>query len=954
MLSTDSGLLWFLRLLDITPYKGVYDLPFVALSVGVAILSMYVALSVADRIVASSRQSLRLIWTGVGAVVMGGGIWSMHFIGMLAFSLPCGVGYNPLLTLVSMLPGMLASGVALFVLSRRESPSQILLFVCALLVGAGIGAMHYFGMAAMRPAALLRFDIRIVALSVVVAVVLAYLALVIRAHLKHFHSHRVIRAMLPATVMGLAIACMHYVAMEAAVFYPMAGIRISGAIYSPTSLALVIGFVAVSVGLMTLGFAALVGRNELNASLLAEITRREHIQQDLIRAREEAEAANAAKSQFLATMSHEIRTPLNGVIGIANLLASTQLDARQAKLVSNLSRSGQALLAIISDILDFSKIEAGRLELFEADFEPREAIADVADLFSERCAATGLELIYFISEDVPLWVKGDPVRVRQVLINLVGNALKFTDQGSILIELSAAAEGQDDVLLSFSVKDTGIGVAAEKKPLLFQAFRQVDGSMTRARGGTGLGLAISRQLTELMGGTIGVESELGAGSCFHFTVRCRRAGDKSIPALRRLERKLRILVVESHAVHARVLSSYLATWGLEPVFANTVEEARKIWRRAAERSQYFDVALLDLKGFAQAGVALGQEIRAADNRTEVVFLAGADRDQAEKSLEDIDVAAILAKPVRCSDLFNSLVAIASNSRVRGHAPYYLSHNSHAKKAYFDARILVAEDNPVNQDVATGILENMGCRVVTASNGVIAVRLMEQEKFDLVLMDCEMPEMDGFDAARSIRKMENARADGGRIPIIALTAHALADIRQKCLEVGMDDFLTKPYDESQMSEALLRWIGRLACAPPAGEPVPRTLVAATSAESPSINRDVLDNISAFKGANGEMLFRRVVSRFAGTAPELVHSLKEQCDGGSAEELWRIAHSLKSSAGTLGATRLAQRAGEIENIARDQGLAAVPPLLAGLDHELAAALKSLATMTGESHEPVAQHG
>jgi two-component system sensor histidine kinase/response regulator len=947
MAGNHASLLWFLQLLDITPYKGTYDLPFVALSVFVAVLSMFVALSVADRIVASSRKSVRLIWTAVGAIVMGGGIWSMHFIGMLAFSLPCGIGYNPLLTLVSILPGVLASGVALFVLSRKDRPSQKLLFVCALLMGAGIGAMHYSGMAAMEPAALLRYDIRIVGLSVVVAVALAYLALVIRARLKSFQGHRIMRALLPATVMGLAIAGMHYVAMEASIFYPMAGIRISGTIYSSTSLALVIGFVSVSVGLVTLGVAALIGRGELTASLLAEIARREHIQQDLIRAREEAEAANAAKSQFLATMSHEIRTPLNGVIGIASLLSSTALDSRQAMLVANLSRSGQALLSIISDILDFSKIEAGRLELFEADFEPRELVADVADLFSERCAAMGLELVYCVDEGVPLSVKGDAVRVRQVLINLVGNAMKFTEQGTIFVELDIAEKNGDDVLLSFSVTDTGIGIPAEKKPLLFQAFRQVDGSMTRAKGGTGLGLAISRQLTELMGGTIGVDSELGCGSRFHFTVRCKSLEEKAAPLPRRLERKLRLLVAEHQSVHARVLSSYLKSWGLETVFARTAEDARRAWKSAAEGGNTFDAAIIDLKDLAEAGMELGRQMR-AHSGTEVIFLIGMDRFLSEKSLETIDAAAILSRPVRPSELFNSLAGVASDSRTHGIKPFYVRHAAREQQARFDARILVVEDNPVNQDVANGILENMGCRVVTASTGAAAVRLTLRENFDLILMDCEMPDMDGFDATRCIREREQASK---RTPIVALTAHALADIRRTCLEAGMDDFLTKPFDEIQMGKALHRWIGQLA-RPSTEETAPRD--AFVTAPSDAIDREVLAGIGAFQGPNGQTLFRRVVSRFAGTAPGLAASINEQFTAGNAGELWRIAHSLKSSAATLGANRLAQHAGEIETLAREKGLDAVQPLLSTLDRELAAALKSLSIMTGELHEPVAQRG
>ncbi|HWY62366.1 MAG TPA: MHYT domain-containing protein [Rhizomicrobium sp.] len=961
MVGNDTGILSFLRLLDIAPYKGSYDLPFVALSVGVAVLSMYVALSVADRIVASSRRSVRLIWTSVGAIVMGGGIWSMHFIGMLAFSLPCGVGYNPLLTLVSILPGVLASGVALFVLSRRKQASQKLLFTSALFMGAGIGAMHYSGMAAMEPAALLRYDIRIVALSVVVAVALAYLALVIRARLEHFNDHRIMRTLLPATVMGLAIAGMHYVAMESAIFYPMAGILISGSIYSSTTLALVIGFVSVCVGLITLGVASLVGRRELTTSLLAEIARREHIQQDLIRAREEAEAANAAKSQFLATMSHEIRTPLNGVIGIANLLASTELDPRQERLVTNLSRSGQALLSIISDVLDFSKIEAGRQELFESDFEPRELVADVADLFCESCTAKGLELVYFVAEKVPHCLRGDPIRTRQILVNLIGNALKFTERGEILVELGVAKSGDDEIVLSFSVQDTGIGIPAEKRPLLFQSFRQLDGSMTRTKGGTGLGLAISRQLTELMGGTIDVESEFGRGSRFHFTIRYRHSAQIAAPEPRVLERPLRILVAEANSASAKVLSLYFASWGLDPVFAGTAEEAGRLWDRAVADGNGYDVAIIDIKGLAEPGIELGRKLRAGRSITEVIFLIGMDRSMANRNLETVDAAATLTKPVRPSELFNSLAVIASNSRGHGVAPFYIRGNESRAKAHFSARILVAEDNPVNQDVATGILENMGCSVVIALNGAVAVRRLAKEKFDLVLMDCEMPVLDGLQATMRIREAEamTAGLEGGkRTPIVALTAHALADVRRKCLEAGMDDFLTKPFDETQMSKALRRWIGHLERAPAAepAEPVRRARPAESrqAREGSPIDLAALDNVAAFKGATGEALFKRVVSRFTGTAPVLATSLREHYAASDAEALWRIAHSLKSSASALGASRLAGHAGEIEQVAREHGVAAVKPLLAALDRELAAALKSLSDMTGEDDESVARQG
>jgi CheY-like chemotaxis protein len=663
-------------------------------------------------------------------------------------------------------------------------------------------------------------------------------------------------------------------------------------------------------------------------------------------------------------MSHEIRTPLNGVIGMANLLSSTQLDVRQDRLVANLSRSGQALLAIINDILDFSKIEAGRLELFEVDFDPREVIADVADLFCERCTAKGLELVYFVGEDVPEKLKGDPGRVRQILVNLVGNAMKFTERGEILIELGIVKSEAESLVLSFAVEDTGIGIAPEKRSQVFQSFRQVDDSMTRSRGGTGLGLAISRQLVEMMGGAIGLESELGRGSRFHFTIRCNRsAQDKRTE--RKLDRPLRVLATDGNAVSAHVQSMYFALWGIDATFANTAAEAEAYWDAAVTGGQNFDAVIVDLKGLAEAGIALGRKIR--DDRrgqtSDVIFLIGMDRFVADKSLDAIDAIATLSKPVRPSELFNALAAVASGARKSGISEFYVRRTGHGAMPFFNARILVAEDNPVNQDVATGVLENMGCKVVTAPNGAVAARLLAQEKFDLVLMDCEMPEMDGFEATRRIRKLEGMTSalenDGERrrTPIVALTAHALADIRDRCLAAGMDDFLVKPFDEWQMGEALRRWIGKCEREPTEIERkrATRRFVApvAVVEESP-IDRASLDNVTAFRGPNGSVLLQRVVTRFSDTAPSLVASLKEKHQADAAEDMWRIAHTLKSSSAALGAIRLSKICAEIEAQGKTNGVGPVGPLLEPLETELAAALKSLAAIVGERHESVAAVG
>ena len=945
-----------------TDYAGVYNPGLVVTSVVIAILAAYVALSISGRIVAADTRRSRWAWTSAGAVVMGGGIWAMHFVAMLAFSLPCGVGYNPVGTIFSVIPGILASGVALSVISREEQPGLARLCIGAVLMGAGIGMMHYSGMAAMQPQALLRYDPLWAAVSVVTAVVLALLSLSIRFRVR-WQSSSIPPTFIAAAVMGCAVAGMHYTAMRASLFFPLSDIPNLHMFLAPLPLAVVITLFTVMIASITL-VASFAGRQaELALSLRAEIAERERSELELIQARHQAEDANLAKSQFLATMSHEIRTPLNGVIGMANLLASTPLNERQAQLVDNLARSGRTLLALINDILDLSRIEAQELTLFEAPFEIREVVAEIADLFGEQCGSKGLDLIYSIAEDVPLQLLGDAVRLRQVLINLAGNAIKFTEQGEILIEVTFAKHEGDALLLAFAVEDTGIGIAADKLGQVFEPFRQVDASMTRSRGGSGLGLAITKRLVELQGGEIEVKSEPGWGSRFQFTARFHRVANavETPRTGRHIVRPLRTLLVDTNAASARVLRQYFSSWKIEPIVVNTAAKAKAVWDTTMAADATFDVAIIDIKGLGAEGIELAREIhdhKQAAGTTEIILLVGVNDLAGDDDIEKLGAFAILTKPARPSALFDCFASIASCAGGKGIAPLVTRRNNRAAVPSFDARILVVEDNPVNQEVATGILENMGCRVVTAVNGSCAVKRITEESFDLILMDCEMPVMDGFEAARRIREIE-LRADssnGGemppRIPIVALTAHALAEIREECLLAGMDDFLVKPFDELQIGEMLRRWIPsreREAREKASPRVQPRVGgqddVSDHSAEI--IDLAAINKIRAIQGKGSASLFERVVSQFAETAPSLAAALRTQCDAGDAEAVWRTAHSLKSSAAALGAAQLSRRCAQIEAIARESGIEPVCKLLDALEAELTAAQSGLRELIGAEH-------
>jgi two-component system sensor histidine kinase/response regulator len=922
-----------------TAFPGTYDIGLVIVSVAIAILAAFVALSISSRIVAATSQRAKWAWASAGALSMGGGIWSMHFIGMLAFSLPCGISYDPLGTMLSMIPGVIASGVALVTISKPNEPSLMRLGISAVLMGAGIGTMHYSGMAAMRPEALLLYDPWLVAVSVAVAVGLAYISLSIRFQFGWPRKSSILATIIAASVMGCAVAGMHYTAMQAAIFYPLPGVPASVMALSPTLLAVLIALFTILIATSTL-VATFAGRqNELASTLTVEVAQRKRTEDDLVRAREQAEAANQAKSHFLATMSHEIRTPMNGVLGMANLLSSTPLNGHQRRLVENLLRSGRALLATINDVLDFSKIEAGRFDLFEVDFDIREVVAEVADLFSEPCATKGLEFVYFVSEDVPARLRGDPVRLRQVLINLVGNSVKFTDRGEILVEITLKQAASDHTVIAVSVEDSGVGIPVAQLPQVFESFYQADHAEVRLRGGSGLGLTITKHFIEMMGGTISVESELGQGSRFHFTVKLAHPAEHldTDRALRQIVPPFRVLLVDTNAVSARVMSLYLSSWQLEAVVATTIEAADKAWRDAVAERPY-DLVILDVKGLGAPGLDLARRMRAGEQGppADIIALVGMDSFVTDDSLERMGMFAILIKPVRPSELFNCLSALRAGTRPRGLTPFFSRQAARPVRAQFDAHVLVAEDNVVNQEVALGMLEAVGCTAKTAPNGSIALQMIAKENFDLILMDCEMPVMDGFEATKRIRELQGLIGDSGRdgqqtrrIPIVAVTAHALAAVHERCLAAGMDGFLVKPFEEAQLVDTLNRWLpARKRTSAPKEE---KTIVEAPS-DAP-VDLVAIERLRQIKGKRSGDLLRRVVEQFTSLAPTLAATIREKAGEGDAEAVWRAAHSLKSSSAAVGAVQLALQCGAIESAAREKGTRPTKTQLDALDTEIA---------------------